>query len=66
MSSNIPNKSDLATREDLLAAKLAIKEDFAQLGRDLHRAIWTVGFSIIGTILTGIGISTYIVIRFSA
>ena len=30
----MPNKNDLATREDMLA----IKEDIAQLGRDMHRA----------------------------
>ena len=35
---DIPNKSDLATKEDLFASTLAIKEDIAQLGRDLHRA----------------------------
>ena len=64
MSSNIPEKDNLATKPELLEAFSELKIRMAELRADMHRAVWTVGLSIIGTILTTIGISSSTLIRF--
>ena len=76
----VPDKQHLATREDIAEVKVEMAElrteiaelrsevrtEIAQLRTEMHRGIWVVGFSIIGTFLTAIAVGVVVLNRLLA